>query len=72
LPFDDKSFDLVLSGHFLFTYSHNFDFSFSLVERVGIIQGKCQGSRIYPLQGSDAQPYKHMTDLLSALKALES
>ncbi|MGB8033762.1 MAG: hypothetical protein WCF03_08080, partial [Nitrososphaeraceae archaeon] len=25
--------------------------------------------RIYPLQGSDAQPYKHMTDLLSALKA---
>jgi hypothetical protein len=30
LPFDDRSFDLVLSGHFLFTYSHKFEFSFIL------------------------------------------
>lgn len=34
LPFDDKSFDLVLSGHFLFTYSHRFEFSFILSSRV--------------------------------------
>ena len=27
LPFDDRSLDLVLSGHLLFTYSHKFDFS---------------------------------------------
>ncbi|MDQ6667036.1 MAG: class I SAM-dependent methyltransferase [Thermoproteota archaeon] len=30
LPFDDKSFDLVLSGHFLFTYADKFDFDFHL------------------------------------------
>lgn len=30
LPFDDRSFDLVLSGHFLFTYAHKFEFPFIL------------------------------------------
>ena len=69
LPFDDKSFDLVLSGHFLFTYSHKFDFSFLLSSVLELFRVSAREVRIYPLQGSDAQPYKHMTDLLSALKA---
>ena len=69
LPFDDKSFDLVLSGHFVFTYSHKFDFSFLLSSVLELFRVSSREVRIYPLQGSDAQPYKHMTDLLSALKA---
>ena len=52
LPFDDRSFDLVLSGHFLFTYSHKFEFSFILSSIIELFR-VCSGEvRIYPLQKS--------------------
>ncbi|MFZ0896361.1 MAG: hypothetical protein WAZ77_17825 [Candidatus Nitrosopolaris sp.] len=68
LPFDDKSFDLVLSGHFLFTYSHKFEFSFILSSIIELLR-VCTGEvTIYPLQKSSLEPYEHMTDLLCTLR----
>jgi hypothetical protein len=68
LPFDDKSFDLVLSGHFLFTYSHKFEFSFILSSIMELFRVCSREVRIYPLQKSNSEPYEHMTDLLCTLK----
>jgi hypothetical protein len=68
LPFDDKSFELVLSGHFLFTYSHKFDFEFILSSILELIRVSSKEVRIYPLQKSSLQPYEYMRDLLYALK----
>jgi hypothetical protein len=68
LPFDDRSFDLVLSGHLLFTYSHKFDFS-SILSSIIELCRVCSGEvRIYPLQKSSLEPYEHMIDLLYTLK----
>ncbi len=67
LPFDDKSFDLVLSGHFLFTYSHKFEFSFILSSILELFRVCSREVRIYPLQKSSSDPYEHMTDLLYTL-----
>ncbi|MDQ6667834.1 MAG: class I SAM-dependent methyltransferase [Thermoproteota archaeon] len=67
LPFDDKSFDLVLSGHFLFTYSHKFEFSFILSSIIELFRVCSREVRIYPLQKSSSDPYEHMTDLLYTL-----
>jgi hypothetical protein len=68
LPFDDGSFDLVLSGHFLFTYSHKFEFSFILSSIIELFRVCSREVRIYPLQKSSLEPYEHMIDLLYILK----
>ena len=68
LPFDNKSFDIVLSGHFLFTYSHKFDFLFLLSSILELFRVCSREVRIYPICGSNARPYEHMVELLSALK----
>ena len=68
LPFGDKTFDLVLSGHFIFTYSHKFDFSFILSSLVELVRVSCREVRIYPIQKSSSQSYEHMTKLLDLLK----
>jgi len=68
LPFDDRSFDLVLSGHFLFTYAHKFEFPFILSSVKELIR-VCAGEvRIYPLQKSSFKPYERIPDLLHVLK----
>jgi hypothetical protein len=68
LPFDDESFDLVLCGHFLFTYSHKFEFSFILSSIIELFRVCSREVRIYPLQKSSSEPYEHMTELLNTLK----
>lgn len=68
LPFEDKSFDLVLSGHFLFTYSDKFDYSFHIASVLELCRVSSKEVKIYPIQGPDAQPYNHIENLLSDLK----
>ncbi|MDQ6669028.1 MAG: class I SAM-dependent methyltransferase [Thermoproteota archaeon] len=59
LPFDDKSFVLVLSGHFLFTFADKFDFDFHLSSIVELFRVSSKEVRLYPLQqGMISQPYK--------------
>jgi hypothetical protein len=68
LPFEDKSFDLLLSGHFLFTYSHKLDFPFILSSILELFRVSSKEVRIYPLQKSSLQPYEQMNELLFALE----
>lgn len=68
LAFGDKTFDLVLNGHFLFTYSHRFDFSFILSSMLELLRVSSKEVRIYPIQKSSSRPYVHMTKLLDTLK----
>ncbi|HZD36061.1 MAG TPA: hypothetical protein VE130_12725 [Nitrososphaeraceae archaeon] len=71
LPFRDKTFDIVLSGHFLFTYAYRFDFDFHLPSILELFRVSNKEVRIYPLQqGIIAQPYKQMTKLLNSLRNL--
>jgi hypothetical protein len=67
LPFGDRSFDLVLSGHFLFLYSDCFDYSFHWQTIRELYRVCSQEVRIYPLQGKDAQPYPFLNTLLNDL-----
>ena len=68
LPFGDKTFDIVLSGHFLFTYSDKFDYFFHLASVLELYRICSIEVRIYPLQGPDAKPYNYLNKLLSDLK----
>ncbi len=68
LPFADRSFGLVLSGHFLFTYCDRFDYRFHLDSALELFRVCAAEVRIYPLQGPDSKPYPHMRRLLSDLK----
>lgn len=69
LPFESKSFDLVLSGHFLFTYCDKFDFSFHADSLLELVRVSSKEVRIYPLQGPDAKPYPFMEKILSFLES---
>ncbi|VAX19782.1 hypothetical protein MNBD_NITROSPINAE04-904 [hydrothermal vent metagenome] len=68
LPYDDAVFDLVLSGHFLFTYGDRFDYSFHLASVREMLRVCCGELRIYPLMRLDAKPSEYISDLLSDLK----
>lgn len=70
LPYPDKSFDLVLSSHFLFLYGDRLDADFHiqcLKELARVSSGEV---RIYPLCGLDAKPYPHMDSILSSLRKM--
>lgn len=68
LPFSDKIFELVLSGHFLFTYSHKFNYRFILSSILDLLRVSSREVRIYPIQKSSLEPYEHMPKLLDTLK----
>ena len=68
LPFKDNSFHLILSGHFLFTYSDKFDYSFHLDSILEMFRVCSKELRIYPIQGPDAQPYEYLDELLCDLE----
>lgn len=71
LPFGDDCFDLVLSGHFLFTYSDRYDYDFHLAAIMEMSRVSAGEVRIYPLQGPDARSYRHMDVLIDDIKTKE-
>lgn len=67
LPFDDGSFDIVLSGHFLFTYSDMFDHDFHLKSLMELVRvSRCE-ARVYPVVGRDGCKPEFFDALLSSL-----
>lgn len=69
LPFDERSFDIVLSSHFLFTYADKFDLEFHLSSIIEMIRVSRKEVRIYPLQqGMMSLPYIQINELLTSLK----
>jgi hypothetical protein len=67
LPFINRSYDLVLSAHFLFIYSDKFDYKFHLESTLELCRVSSREVRIYPLQGLDAKPYEYIDRLFSDL-----
>lgn len=68
LPFPDRSYNVVLSSHFLFLYGDRLSIDFhvsSLLEMVRVTSGEV---RVYPLQGLDAKPYPHLNEVLTSLR----
>ncbi|HEX9319135.1 MAG TPA: hypothetical protein VF884_09385, partial [Nitrososphaeraceae archaeon] len=68
LPFGDKAFELVLSGHFLFTYSHKFDYRFILSSMLELFLVSSREVRFYPIQKSSLEAYEYMPKLFDTLK----
>ncbi len=69
LPFADRSFDTVLSAHFLFTYCRHFDFDFHLEGCAELARVSAGEVRVHPLCGPDTRPYPELSRLRSGLKA---
>lgn len=69
LPFAGRAFDIVLSGHFLFTHTAAMDYEFHLHSLLELRRVALQEARIYPLAGMDGAPYPHMDRLLADLTA---
>lgn len=68
LPFEDKSFDIVLSGHFLFTYADRLDFDFHLKSALELVRVSRGEVRIYPVVGRDGVKPAFFGDLLARLE----
>ena len=67
LPFADKSFDLVLCGHFLFLFSDKLGYDFHLESIKELARVCADELRIFPLVGLDTTPYDRMDELLDDL-----
>lgn len=66
LPFGDKSFDMALGGHFLFTYADKLDYDFHLKSALELVRVSHE-VRIYPVVGRNGCKPGFFNDLLSAL-----
>jgi hypothetical protein len=69
LPFGDKEFDLVLSGHLLFLYSAYLDYDFHLLAIRELLRVSRGEVRIYPIKGLDTLEYPEMKRLLCKLRS---
>ena len=68
LPFDDNSFDLALSSHFLFLYSEQFDLGF----HIGALQEMLRvapEARAFPLLQIGGAPSPHVQGVIDAFTA---
>lgn len=69
LPFADASFDLVLSGHLLFTYPDHMDRLAHLAALRELIRVGGHEVRIFPLIDTTVAPSPHLDDLRRTLAA---
>jgi hypothetical protein len=67
LPFDDGSFDVALSGHFLFTYSDMLDCDFHLKALLELVRVSRKEVKIYPVVGRNGKKPAFFNDLLAGL-----
>jgi hypothetical protein len=68
IPLNDDSFDIVLSGHFLFLYADRLPFEFHLKTIEELLRVCKKEIRIYPLIGLDGKRYPELDALLEILK----
>jgi hypothetical protein len=69
LPFADRSFDLILSGHLLFLYHDRLDYAFHLQALRELYRVTSDEVRIYPLQGLDAKIYPNLSQIIADLQS---
>ncbi|MCD4780951.1 MAG: SAM-dependent methyltransferase [Candidatus Omnitrophica bacterium] len=67
LSFMDKTFDIVLCSHFLFTYSTHLDTNFHIAAILEMLRVSSE-VRVFPLLDLNGQPSIHVNDVLNELK----
>jgi len=67
LPFNDKSFDLVLSSNFLFYYHNMFDYSFHHDSILEMLRVTSKEVRIFPVQKPDAKIPEYFERLMESI-----
>jgi SAM-dependent methyltransferase len=67
LPFRDRSFDLVLSSHLLFSYADRLDLSFHRAGIIELMRVTRDELRIFPLVAMGSVVYPHLDELLDQL-----
>ncbi len=67
LPFNDKSFDLVLSSNFLFYYHNMFDYSFHHDTILEMLRVTSKEVRIFPVQKPDANIPEYFERLMESI-----
>lgn len=60
LPFEDKSFDMILSAHFLFTYAKDLDYHFHIQTMRELLRVVKEEVRIFPLVDLAGKRYAHL------------
>jgi hypothetical protein len=68
LSFDDSSFDLVLSSHFLFLYSEHFDLDFHIDSILQMCKIAKNEVRIFPILDLKNSRSKHLKSIIELLK----
>ena len=69
LPLADRSFDLVLSAHLLFTYARHLDYAFHLAACRELVRVSSAEVRLHPVCGLDGKPYPELARLQADLAA---
>jgi len=67
LPFDDKSFNLVLSSNFLFYYHNMFDYTFHHDSILEMLRVTSKEVRIFPIQKPDAKIPEYFESLMDSI-----
>ena len=68
LPFEDRSFDLVLCAHLLFIYQRTLDYAFHLAAGRELVRVSRGEVRIHPVCGPDGRPYAELARLRADLE----
>ena len=68
LPFEGRSFDLVLCAHLLFIYQRTLDYAFHLAACRELVRVGGGEVRIHPVCGPDGRPYAELARLCADLK----
>ncbi|MGP7819461.1 SAM-dependent methyltransferase [Niallia sp. 01092] len=68
LPFKDKEFDIILSAHFLFTYSDRLDVDFHISTLKELLRVSKEEVRIFPLVDLEGNRYQHLDEIISYLE----
>jgi hypothetical protein len=64
LPFEENSFSMVLSAHFLFLYSDRLDYEFHLTTLKELARVASDEVRVFPLVGLDTERYEQLDELI--------
>jgi hypothetical protein len=67
LPFQDHTFDMALSSHFLLLYSDQLDYDFHL-DAFMEMKRVARHVRVYPTLNLDTEPSPHLSPLMDALR----
>nr|WP_275432212.1 SAM-dependent methyltransferase [Staphylococcus sp. ACRSN] len=70
LPYENNSFDLLLSAHFLFMYAEHLDYEFHLACLNEMLRVAKDEIRIFPVVDLSGKPYQYLHEILTYINDL--